>query len=82
MLKLVNENVGFLIVNCIFVFINKDLKIIEMKTPKVETKSFFQKLLEDKRAIRECIQKNGDLINLGIERDIKFATPVSYRSDR
>ena len=49
-----------------------------MKTPKVETKSFFQKLLEDKRAI----QKNGDLKKLAKERDIKFATPVSYRSDR
>ena len=53
-----------------------------MKTPKVETKSFFQKLLEDKRAIRECIQKNGDLKKRVTERDIKFATPVSYRSDR
>lgn len=53
-----------------------------MKTPKVETKSFFQKLLEDKLAIRECIQKNGDLKKLAKERDIKFATPVSYRSDR
>ena len=49
-----------------------------MKTPKVETKSFFQKLLEDKRGI----QKNGDLKKLAKERDIKFATPVSYRSDR
>lgn len=53
-----------------------------MKTPKVETKSFFQKLLEDKRAIRECIQKNGDLKKLAKDRDIKFATPVSYRLDR
>ena len=53
-----------------------------MKTPKVETKSFFQKLLEDKRAIRECIRKYGDLKKLAKERDIKFATPVSYRSDR
>ena len=60
-----------------------------MKTPKVETKIFSKqtawymtKLLEDKRAIRECIQKNGDLKKLAKERDIKFATPVSYRSDR
>ena len=53
-----------------------------MKTQKVETKSFFQKLLEDKRAIRECIQKNGDLKKLAKKRDIKFATPVSERSDR
>ena len=72
----------FFLFICIFVFVNKDLKIIEMKTPKVDTKSFFQKLLEDKRAIRECIQKNGDLKKLAKERDIKFATPVSYRSDR
>ena len=53
-----------------------------MKTPKVKTQSFFQKLVEDKRAIRECIQKNGDLKKLAKERDIKFAMPVSYRSDR
>ena len=53
-----------------------------MKTQKVETKRFLKKMLEDKRAIRECIQKNGDLKKLAKERDIKFATPVSYRSDR
>lgn len=53
-----------------------------MKTPKVKPNNFFQKLLEDKRAIRECIQKNGDLKKLAKERDIKFATPVSYSSDR
>ena len=53
-----------------------------MKPPNVETISFFQKLLEDNRAIRESIQKNGDLKKLAKERDIKFATPVSYRSDR
>ena len=53
-----------------------------MKMPNVETKSFLQKLLEDKRAIRECIQKNGDLKKLAKDRDIKFATPVYYRLDR
>ena len=53
-----------------------------MKLPNVETKSFLQNLLEDKRAIRECIQKNGDLKKLAKDRDIKFATPVSYRLDR
>ena len=47
-----------------------------MKTLKVKTQSFFQKLVEDKRAIRECIQKNGDLKKLAKERDIKFAMPV------
>ena len=53
-----------------------------MKTPNVGTKSFFKKLLEDKRAIRKCIQKNGDLKKLAKERNIKFATLVSYRLDR
>jgi len=53
-----------------------------MKTRKVEAKRFFQKLLENKHAIRKCIQENGDLKKLAKERDIKFATPVLYCSDR
>lgn len=53
-----------------------------MKTPIEKTKNFFQKIVEDKRAIRECIQTNGDLKKLTKERGIKFATPVSYCSDK
>lgn len=53
-----------------------------MKTRNEKPKNLFQKILEDKRAIRECIQKNGDLKKVAKERGIKFATPVSYRSDR
>lgn len=34
--------------------------------------------MEDKRAIRRCIQSDGDLKKLAEERGIKFATPVSF----
>lgn len=35
-----------------------------MKTPNVKTKSLFKKIIEDKRAIRKCILKNGNLKKL------------------
>lgn len=59
------------------------IKHVDME--KTQTKRagiFFQKILEDKRAIRACVQSNGNLTKLAKERDIKFATPVSYSSTR
>ena len=47
---------------------NKDIK--NKNTP------FFQNILEDKRAIRKCIQEGGDVKKLAKERGIKFATPL------
>ena len=49
-----------------------------MKPEKKQSKSssFFQKVLEDKKAIRKCIQEGGDLKKIAKERDIKFSTPV------
>ena len=38
--------------------------------------SIFQKILEDKRAIRKCIQKGDDIKQTAKERGIKFATPL------
>ena len=38
--------------------------------------SVFQKILEDKKAIRKCIQSRGDIKKIAKERDIKFSTPV------
>ena len=38
--------------------------------------SFFRKILEDKRAINECIRNGGDLKKLADERGIKFARPI------
>jgi hypothetical protein len=40
------------------------------------SKSIFQKVLEDKRAIRQCIQTGGDIKKVAKERGIKFATPL------
>ena len=39
-------------------------------------KSIFQKVLEDKRAIRQCIQTGGDIKILAKERRIKFVMPL------
>ncbi|EGF59625.1 hypothetical protein HMPREF9446_00172 [Bacteroides fluxus YIT 12057] len=38
--------------------------------------SVFQKILEDKKAIRKCIQSRGDIKKIAKERGIKFATPL------
>ena len=46
------------------------------KDIKNKNTSFFQKTLEDKRAIRKCIQEGGDVKKLAKERGIKFATPL------
>lgn len=46
------------------------------KDIKNKNSSFFQKILEDKRAIRKCIQEGGDVKKLAKERGIKFATPL------
>lgn len=43
---------------------------------KGKKKSIFQQVLEDKRAIRECIQKGGDIKQMAKERGIRFATPL------
>jgi hypothetical protein len=48
-----------------------------MDTKKNEKKkSIFQRMLEDKAAIRNCIQNGGNLKNLAEERGIKFSTPL------
>ena len=39
-------------------------------------KSIFQQVLEDKRAIRQCIQTGEDIKKLAKERGIKFAMPL------
>ena len=41
-----------------------------------EKANIFQRMLEDKRDIRHCIQKGEDLKKLAEQRGIKFATPL------
>lgn len=48
---------------------------MEKKTAH-KAKSVFRQVLEDKQAIRECIQKGGDIKQIAKERGIKFATPL------
>ena len=43
---------------------------------KTEKMNFFIKLLEDKKAMRECIQKGGDVNKTAKEHGIKLATPL------
>lgn len=46
------------------------------KTVVHKSQSIFQRILEDKRAIRQCIQMGGDIKEVAKERGIKFATPI------
>lgn len=39
-------------------------------------KSLILKLLEDRKAINECIRKGGDIQKLAEERGLKFAKPL------
>jgi hypothetical protein len=39
-------------------------------------KSLILKLIEDKKAISECVRKGGDLNKLAEERGLKFAKPI------
>ena len=41
-----------------------------------KSKSVFHKVLEDKRAIRQCIQNGGNIKDVAKERGIKFAMPI------
>ena len=47
-----------------------------MDKKQEKRKNFFIKLLEDKKAMRECIQKGGDVTKTAEERGIKLATPL------
>lgn len=47
-----------------------------MEMEKTEKKNFFIKLLEDKKAMRECIQNGGDVNKTAKEHGIKLVTPL------
>lgn len=49
---------------------------MDNKKNSAKPESVFQKILEDKRIIRECIQKGGDVKKIAQQRGIKFATPL------
>ena len=48
---------------------------MDNKKKEMRPVSVFQKILEDKRIIRECIQKGGEK-EIARQRGIKFATPL------
>lgn len=41
-----------------------------------KVKSVFLKLIEDKKAISECIRNGGDILEVARDRGIQLATPV------
>ena len=49
---------------------------MDNKKKEMRPVSVFQKILEDKRIIRECIQKGGDIKEIARQRGIKFATTL------
>ena len=44
------------------------------KSMEHKKRSVFLRILEDKRAIRKCVQEEGDVKKLAKERGIKFST--------
>ena len=61
-------------ISLILIYFAKTL--VMNRTDKNNTILIFQKVLEDKRAIRECIQKGGNIEKVAKDRGIKFAKPV------
>ena len=51
-------------------------KYMDTKTKKPKKQSVFLKMIEDKKAISECIRMGGDLNKLAKERGLKFAKPL------
>ena len=49
---------------------------MEQIIKKEKQQNIFRRMLEDKRAIRECILKGGDLKKLAKDRGIKCAKPL------
>ena len=47
-----------------------------MKTEEKSKANIFQRILDDKKAIRECIANHGNLKQLADERHIQFAAPL------
>lgn len=47
-----------------------------METKETGKANIFRRILDDKKAIRECIANHGNLKQLANERRIQFATPV------
>ena len=47
-----------------------------METKEARKANIFQQILDDKKAIRECIANHGDLKKLADERRIQFAAPL------
>lgn len=48
----------------------------DTKTKKPKRQSVFLKMIEDKKAISDCIRTGGDLNKLAKERGLKFAKPL------
>lgn len=46
------------------------------KTKKQQIQDIFQKAIDDKQAINNCIKTGGDYNKLANDRGIKFSTPV------
>ena len=47
-----------------------------MKEDKAKKQNVFLRILEDKKAVKECLQSKGDMSKLAKERGIKFVTPL------
>ena len=42
----------------------------------IDFSAIFSKMIEDKRALNQCIREGGDLASVARKRGIKLATPI------
>ncbi|GHS98864.1 hypothetical protein FACS189421_08230 [Bacteroidia bacterium] len=42
----------------------------------IRTTNYLSKIVEDKKAIHNCIRTKGNLLQLALSREIKFAIPI------
>lgn len=57
-------------------YLCQKVKTMKKNVIKEQSKNIFQQMLEDKQAIRRCIQRSGDLKELAKKRGIRFANPI------
>ena len=62
--------------NKCLIFVMQTVKYMEQKIAKQKQMNVFQRVLEDKAAIRRSIQKGEDLKEVAKQRGIRFATPL------
>ena len=62
-----------------FYFCSKNNDVMKKIKTKEDARAFFQKIIDDKKAMIACIERGGDLRQVAKERGIKLYNPLSGR---